>query len=227
MSELHGLAAPYVMDALDDAERQSYEAHLAGCDRCRTEVARLGAGVDVLADDVARQPPAELKAKIMEAVNGHIAEVVPVEPTKPTSRLWRWDWAFAAAAVVAVFFAGLLVIVSNQLDEAETVTAVLEAGDAVTVEFDSGVGKAVLVYSESLGRGVFVERTLVEPTGDRVYELWLVGEDGPAPAGVFRPESQQTLVVEGVQQGLTFAMTEEPAGGSEQPTGEILLSVEL
>ena len=224
MFELHDLAAPYVMNALDAAERTTYEAHLADCHLCRAEVAQLAEGALVMAAGVARKPPTELKATIMDAVTGSGADR---KVTEPTPGRWRWDWAFAAAAVAAVFFAGLFVIVSNQLDEAESLTGVLEAEDAVTVDFDSSVGRAAFVYSESLGRGVFVERTLTEPDGDRVYELWLVGEEGPVPAGVFRPESQQTVMVEGIQQGLVFAMTEEPAGGSEQPTGEILLSAEL
>ena len=224
MAESHDLAAPYVMDALDPSEREAYEAHLADCDLCLAEVARLEEGAVALAESVARKPPPELKTRIMDAVAGSIADVEAIEPTQ---RRWRWDWAFAAAAVLAVFFAGLLVVVSSQLDQAETLTAVLEAEDAVTVEFESSVGRAALVYSESLGQGVFVERTLREPDGDRVYELWLVGEEGPAPAGIFRPDSEQTVLVEGIEEGLILAMTEEPAGGSDQPTGEILLSTEL
>ena len=224
MAELHDLAAPYVMNALDPSEREAYEAHLSGCQRCQREIARLEEGALALSENVARKPPPELKARIMDAVTGSVADVTEIESAR---RPFRWDWAFAAAAVLAVFFAGLFVVVNTQLDEAERLTAVLEAEDAVTVEFDSSVGRAAFVYSEDLGRGVFVERSLTEPEGDRVYELWLVGEDGPAPAGVFRPESQRTVFVEGIEDGLVFAMTEEPAGGSEQPTGEILLSAEL
>ena len=224
MAELHDLAAPYVMNALDPSERELYEAHLSGCDLCQAEVAQLEEGALALADNAARKPPPELKAKVMESVTGSVTDAKVIEPTRLR---WRWDWAFAAAAVVAIFFAGLFVIASNQLDEAETLAAVLEAEDAVTVEFDSSVGRAAFVYSENLGRGVFVERTLREPGGDRVYELWLVGEDGPAPVGIFRPDSEQTVLVEGIEDGLIFAMTEEPSGGSEQPTGDILLSAEL
>ncbi len=224
MAELHDLAAPYVMNALDPAERDAYETHLSGCQRCQAEVARLEEGALALAENVARKPPPELKGRIMDAVTGSVAEVKEIEPARTR---WRWEWAFAAAAAVAVFFAGLFVVVSNQLDEAESLSVVLEAEDAVTVDFDSSVGRAAFIYSEDLGRGVFVERTLREPEGDRVYELWLVGESGPVPAGVFRPDSDQTVLVEGIEEGLVFAMTEEPAGGSEQPTGEILLSAEL
>lgn len=39
--ELHDLAPFYVLDALDEADRVRFEAHLAGCARCRAEVAEL------------------------------------------------------------------------------------------------------------------------------------------------------------------------------------------
>ena len=62
-----------------------------------------------------------------------------------------------------------------------------------------------------------------------MYELWLIDEDGPAAAGSFRPESPEeaTVLVEGIEPGLTLAMTEEPEPGLAQPTGEVLLSAEI
>jgi anti-sigma factor RsiW len=38
---LHGLTAAYALDALDPEERDAFEEHLAGCERCRVEVAEL------------------------------------------------------------------------------------------------------------------------------------------------------------------------------------------
>ena len=39
--DLHHLSGAYAVDALDDAERTSFEQHLAGCADCRAEVAEL------------------------------------------------------------------------------------------------------------------------------------------------------------------------------------------
>ena len=33
--DLHELTAAYALDALDPEERETYEVHLAQCDRCR------------------------------------------------------------------------------------------------------------------------------------------------------------------------------------------------
>ena len=38
---IHDLSAAYALDALDDDERRAFEEHLAGCERCREEVAAL------------------------------------------------------------------------------------------------------------------------------------------------------------------------------------------
>lgn len=224
MSELHEFAAPYVLDALDASEREAYEAHLGTCATCRREVAELSQGVVVLASQTAETPPAGLKSRIMDGIQA--SDQTGDSPARRRAG-WRWEWAFAAAAALAVVFAGLFVTVTNQLDRAETIAAILEAEDRVSIEFDAVVGDAEFVYSESLGVGVFLDRSLRSPTGDRVYELWLVDETGPVPAGVFRPESQELVLVQDIRPGVTLAMTEEPAGGSDLPTGDILLAAEL
>ncbi|MGH8947450.1 MAG: hypothetical protein ACRDXF_01230 [Acidimicrobiia bacterium] len=45
----------------------------------------------------------------------------------------------------------------------------------------------------------------------------------------FRPESPEeaTVLVDGIEPGLNLAMTEEPEAGLPQPTGEVLLSLEI
>ncbi|WP_181803288.1 RskA family anti-sigma factor, partial [Streptomyces shenzhenensis] len=39
--DLHSLAAPYALDALDAGERRRFERHLKDCDRCADEVRAL------------------------------------------------------------------------------------------------------------------------------------------------------------------------------------------
>jgi anti-sigma-K factor RskA len=64
----------------------------------------------------------------------------------------------------------------------------------------------------------------------RVYELWVIDQGGPQPAGLFRPGedgSARVLVAAPVTPGITLAVTEEPATGSPQPTGEVLLLAQV
>ena len=225
MDDMHDLVAAYAVDALDDSERAAYEAHLADCSDCREELARLSAAAASVAETVSATPPPELKERVMTAIaTDQPAEVISLD----SRRRKPLGWALVAvAASVLVVSVGLLA--SNLGGQDGDISAVLAAPDAVEVELDSTVGGARLVYSESLGQGVFTGADLDLPEEDRVYELWLIDEAGPTAAGAFRPESPEeaTVLVEGIAPGLTLAMTEEPEAGLPQPTGEVLLSAEI
>ena len=223
MAELHDLSAAYALDALDASERALFEEHMATCDRCQLEVGRLSEGTVLLAESSAQAPPPHLKARLMTTIETVAARQ---EPIVIPLRSRRWQWAFAAAAVLAVVFAGLLVSTNSRLDEAETIAAIYEAADSVSIPLDSEVGAAEFTYSTDLGLGVFVDLGLADPPDDRVYELWLVDSAGPAPAGIFRPRGGR-LIVTDVVADVILAMTEEPAGGSETPTGDLLFTADL
>jgi anti-sigma factor RsiW len=55
----HELSAAYALDALDGDDREAYETHLAGCERCREDVASFRATASALAYDVELRPPPE------------------------------------------------------------------------------------------------------------------------------------------------------------------------
>lgn len=227
MNDIHDLVAPYALDALGPDERDEFEAHLDGCESCRAEITHLMEGAAHLATAVAVSPPPRVKTRVM----AEIGRRLPTTTAVPQRRGWRlpWERMIAAVAVaVAVVFAGLWVTTNSQLDHAETVASVYAAEDSITFALSSEVGEAEFVYSPRLARGVFVDQGLATPQGDRVYQLWLVDDTGPLPAGTFRPSQNGAAVIfESLEPGLTIAMTEEPAGGSQAPTGDILLSTEL
>ena len=193
--------------------------------QCREELARLSDAAASVAETVSVTPPPELKERVMTAIaTDSSADVIPLDSRSRKSLGWG---LVAVAASVLVVSVGLLV--SNIGGQDGDISAVLAAPDAVEVDLDSTVGGARFVYSESLGQGVFNGSDLDLPEEDRVYELWLIDEEGPAAAGAFRPESPEeaTVLVEGIEPGLTLAMTEEPEAGLAEPTGEVLLSAEI
>ena len=73
------------------------------------------------------------------------------------------------------------------------------------------------------------KRESCDPGENRIYQLWLIDDDGPRSAGTFRPEDGQTTVVlEGTAEaGLVVGLTVEPGEGSPQPTGEVLVAQPL
>ena len=113
MSEdLHTLVGLYVVDALDDDERDRFEAHLADCAACAGEVADFRATTSRLSGLMAENPPPALRLAIMNRVAG-TRQVSPVEtPTelggrRTRSRLRYLAPALAAAAALVALVLGV------------------------------------------------------------------------------------------------------------------------
>lgn len=224
---MHDLAAPYVLDALDPQERGRYEAHLESCEACRVEVARLSSGVEAIAAELATTPPASMKHGVMARIGAESEDVAPL-------RRRRWFGIpplVAAAAAVAVLVIGVVGLLT--FDRADDVDRVLLAEDVVTVALEDTPayeGRAVtatLSYSQEEMAAVAAFTGLPPTPEDLAYQLWVIDESGPAPAGVFSPGQDETVVVlldALVEAGDTIGVTIEPASGSETPTSEVLFA---
>jgi anti-sigma-K factor RskA len=115
---------------------------------------------------------------------------------------------------------------------AETVSAVLTAPDLIRFNLTSTLAdgsSAQVLWSRS--RGVVLSGSrLPGPGPEKTYQLWLVTNGPSVSAGVFAPDStgRATLVVDpppkvtGPVMGA--AITIEPEGGRQAPTGQMLLT---
>jgi anti-sigma-K factor RskA len=83
-----------------------------------------------------------------------------------------------------------------------------------------------IVHSASEDAAVLLADDVPVPQGDRVYELWAIRGGTPERFATFRPDDDGRLRVYAA--GLDpasaeqWAITEEPPGGSDAPTGPIL-----
>jgi len=66
--DLHSLAAPYALDALEPAERVRFEKHLRTCEACNAEVRALTEDAVRLAWSTATRPPAAMRDRVLAAV---------------------------------------------------------------------------------------------------------------------------------------------------------------
>jgi anti-sigma-K factor RskA len=87
---------------------------------------------------------------------------------------------------------------------------------------------ATVLYNARLGKAFYSDTLSTPPPPDKSYQLWLVGSDGnPTSAGLLAPgEGQGTKMFASFPKGIeckAFAVTIEPAGGSEKPTGPKIL----
>ena len=93
MTESHvelSRAAPYVLGALDDLERTRYERHLATCDECAVEVAELRAGLDAIAVAESIDPPARVRAAVLEQIES-IDQLPATLSSAPRVSRGLWD----------------------------------------------------------------------------------------------------------------------------------------
>jgi anti-sigma-K factor RskA len=218
--DVHELTAAYALDALDEEERGTYEAHLAHCDRCRGELADLSEATTALAWGAeSPAPPERLRARILDAAAAERENVVPLRPR----RLWRG--VAAVAACVAVGLGVWAATLSNSLDNERAASA--RAEQAVAIVADPSSRKAELrggngmVAVDRTGRAVLIVDRLPSAPADHTYEAWVIPPGGaPRKAGLFHGGGSMTMVplAETVPKGAVVAATVEQSGGVDKPT---------
>lgn len=220
------LAGAWALDALDADEARAVAAHLASCDQPHEELrAAPGAGLvlAVALDPV--EPSAGLRGRIMTSIGAEPAVV-----REPWYRAWLPRAAgFAAAAAVVALLAWNVQLrgeLDTRQDALERVASALSAGGP-SYEVSGTAGGGLLVTGPD---GPVFVAGLPVPEGDDIYEMWLIGADGPVPAGTFRPGAGDVLIVaplEGSLEGFeTFAVTVE-AERVTAPTGDPVLVAAL
>lgn len=93
---MHDLVGAYALDAIDDAERAAFEAHLDECGQCREELASFGGVLDELSDDAADQ--IAIPEGLAERIGAQIALTPQVSANEAAARLVN-DAAMGGAPV--------------------------------------------------------------------------------------------------------------------------------
>ena len=223
-SEVHALTAAYALDALDEAEEREYEEHLRGCESCREELALFTDTAAALAYAAeAPAPPAALRDRILESARAERSVVVPFRPRRTLSYALGGVAAAAAAAALALgLWSNSL---SDRVDLLEEERAVLADPDARSTELAGADGRLVVAGS---GDAVLVVADLDAAPSGKDYEVWVIEDDRPRPAGVFEGDEGHDVVrlQERVPRGAVVAVTLERNGGVSAPTGDALFSAE-
>jgi anti-sigma-K factor RskA len=208
--ELHDQAAAYALNALDPEDRWTYERHLDTCDDCREEVNALREGASQLAyAGEGPEPRPELRDRILKAAREERqAQVVPF-------RRRRWVFPATAAVAVAASFAAIgLGLWGNSLRGGDVEQRV--------IPMNGGAGQ-VLISGDQASIVTCVDKA---PAG-KAYEAWVIQGDAPRRAGLFQGGCSTVELTEPVEPGNTVAVTLEPAGGSDQPTSDVLMSASV
>lgn len=119
---------------------------------------------------------------------------------------------------------------TERIGEVVPSNEVAAAEDLQTWEAEvPGGGSARIVYSATRGEGWFLADGLESVEARKVYELWLIDDEGPSPAGLFNPTDgvAANSFTGDVSQVAAMAVSVEPASGSPQPTSDPIIVVDM
>ncbi|MGH7470711.1 MAG: anti-sigma factor [Longimicrobiales bacterium] len=240
-------AASYALGALDSEDRVAFEAHLTGCAACRAEVQAYQDVTGLIgqsAPPVAAPP--QLKHRILAEARKvrPITSVATLKLKRPRSSVL--PWLLAAASIVVALSLGLfytqeraarlaaqndvqtaqtqLAITRSEVARNDSVLAALLAPDLQTAAL-AAQGRppsARLYYSRDRNTVVLTAHDLQPAPSGRTYQLWGIADGQAVSLGTFNTGSNGsavvTLVVPAGARFQVSAITDEPAGGSPQPT---------
>lgn len=247
---LKDLVPLHLLDLLEVEEEASLRRHLdGGCPRCASEVAATRQVLDLLPFSLpAEEPSPMVKARLHAAIRKErSAAPRALAWARATAA------SVAAAIVAALLagsivgrraetgLAGLREQIDRQTEELASLRKQVRAAqDSIRLASAPGVVVADLAgqgeRSSSAAR-VFWDRQRdrwelyaanLPPAGPgKTYQLWLVTPSAKISAGTFEATAEAATgsvqLPPGAGPVVAAAVTDEPAGGSPQPTGSILL----
>jgi anti-sigma-K factor RskA len=255
--DLHSLAAPYALDALEPAERVRFERHLADCDRCAADVRSLSEDALRLAWSTAVPAPPAMRDRVLAAVRTTAQEPARPKPARGTGitllppHVWGaqppprtperrriplfvpFATATAAAAlVVAALFAVQAGHTRDRLDaerdRSRDIARVLAAPDARATTGRDARGHTIgVIASASEGQAVVTLSGYGAPPSGRVRQLWLT-RPGAQPRSLGLFSADTPLVASGLTgSAASLAVTVEPDRGSTRPTTKPIVQLAL
>jgi anti-sigma-K factor RskA len=244
----------YVLGALPEDERRSFEDYLARHPERQAEIDELGAIAGLLAFSPQEQePPAELRSRVMEVVE---AEAEPRRARRGSGLAWVGDFlsfrnlALGAAALLVVGLLSWNVLLQGQIQDLQGQVAdaqgqvedlqgqLADAQDQQQLQQTQTIalegtwadqGANAEVASIHKNQIILVAKNMPSVPEDRTCQIWVIKGDVPQPSGLFQPDGNMTAtpITNSISEADMIAVTVEPAGGSEKPTSDPVLLAEL
>jgi len=238
----------YALGALDAPERAALEAHLAtGCKDCAKSAEEARWLVSQLAYLAPQAAPSDmLKGRLMQTVRAEARQAAK-QSASPKPAIPFWMWAGVAALILFSVYSGWQSEQLRQEIRAtnDRAAAILQQRQNLEAQLESAKREAVILtdpasvkiidpknpglealWHSKLGI-VLTGQRITAPAGNRVLQLWLIPKAPgakPIPSLVVRPDAEGKFVLlvanppGAMESTKALAITEEPEGGSLQPT---------
>lgn len=201
-----------------------------------------------------RERSGVLRQRLIDRAKAESRGVTPIRSAAIPARPARWPWWLAAAASVAFLVAlsrGVnagrerealraalsaeslqVALLQDSLAARERMLLTLSGPDVKVVDLVANNRRpnARMFWAQATNTWTMFAHDLPAPPSGRTYQLWLITRDGQRiSAGTFAPDptgnavvtAQYALARDALQ---TIAVTEEPAGGVPQPTGDVVIA---
>ncbi|WP_298490169.1 anti-sigma factor [uncultured Chloroflexus sp.] len=250
--EIVDLLAAYALDALAPSERARVQRLLAERPELYQTLTELRAAADLLPYGLDRPAlPPEWRQRTIDYALGRRS---PTEQSTSRQRSSRWRaWTIGLGSLSTFLLIVLLVligslnslrneltIVTQQRDQSQSLAATAQASaqqmmavltnptPLATLVGDAGKGA---IFRDTAGN-VFLIVSLPPLADHIVYQLWLIENNAaPVSGGIFTVDASGYGVIplpnESARQGITLAITAEPAPGSPGPTGTIVIAGQI
>src|SRR5829696_5954793 len=241
MSEMNNerfedLKDAYVLGALPEEERLSFEDYLAAHPERQAEIDELGAVASLLAFYPQEQEPSpELRSRVMEVVEAE-AEPRRVSGRSTFGRVGDFlsirNLALGAAALLVIGLLSWNVMLQGQVEDLQAQVEEAQEQQSPTIELEGSwadQGANAQVLSINKNQAILVAKDMPSVPDDQTCEIWVISNDVPKPSGLFQPDPNMmaTPITNSITKADVIAVTVEPAGGSEQPTSDPVLLAEL
>jgi hypothetical protein len=227
-----GDAAVYLLGLLDEQHSRAFLEHARSCALCGDDLAALGPAVDSLPTTVPQvSAPAHARRQVMAVVRSEAAQ--RAARSSPRPRVARGRLALRPALALAG--AGLLaagVAVGGLSTPFGGGSAQVGGSAARVASAEVTLPGASAALHQSAGRAWLTVSNMPEPSSGHVYEVWVKrpGRALPQPTNsLFAPTSSGAATVAVPDSGgaTEVLVTQEPAGGTQVPTGPAVILARL
>jgi anti-sigma-K factor RskA len=227
----------YALGALPDQERREFEEYLAAHPERQAEIDGLGNVASLLAlSPQEQEPPLELRRRIMD--------VVEAEAQRPPARTRSWlagvrellsvkNLALGAAALLVIGLFSWNMLLQGQVKDLQGQVASLQESQETRMVALAGTGAAQRAQAEVIlikgHKAVLMAEDMPRVPQNKTYQIWVIEGDVPQPSGLFEPDGKTVAAVveKPLDEDDVIAITIEPAGGSQQPTTDPMLTAKL
>ena len=241
------------LDALAPEEQAAVLAHAEQCPTCGPELAELRATMATLSFAVPPiGADADVDARLAR-IRGRLLSRVRAQPDGARTQWWLVGALAASLVLAAILWRGNRMLARTLADAQSEAARSHAALDSTTIALTAAErqldvvtspqaevitltaagaraqASALVVRDPSTQLWSVYARNMPAIASDRTYEMWLITKAGKKiPAGTFNPapggsahlETTSPLTREDLS---AIAITEEPAGGVQQPTGPIVI----